>query len=195
MSERAAQSCAQCGGPFVPRDRREAVRRRFCSSRCFGESTRFRAVGYKRTPAPLEACWHGIKQRCFGGSCPSFERYGARGITMHQAWRESFEAFASDVVAEIGRRPSSRHSIDRVDNAGNYEPGNIRWALPIEQSRNRRDNVLITFMGETLCIAEWAERYGLKTGTLWHRLSVAKWPIERALLTRDGRSTRWERAA
>lgn len=82
----------------------------------------------------LHWIWTSIKQRCFNPKCKSYKRYGARGITMHGDWASSFEKFAIDV----GDRPGSGYSLDRIDNDGDYEPGNVRWATPLEQYHNSR---------------------------------------------------------
>ena len=79
--------------------------------------------------------WEGIKQRCLNPNHARYEYWGGRGVTVCQRWAESFEAFYADMCP----RPSPGHSIDRVDNDGNYEPGNCRWATASQQQRNRRD--------------------------------------------------------
>jgi hypothetical protein len=121
--------------------------------------------------------WRSIVQRCTNPRNAKWSAYGGRGITLCARWRESFAAFAEDV----GSRPGPRHSLDRIDNSRGYEPGNLRWALPKTQMRNMRTNVRWIFQGETLCIAEWAERTGIGPKTLWSRVAVLRWPIERAL--------------
>jgi hypothetical protein len=78
--------------------------------------------------------WRHIKSRCLNPNVPHYDRYGGAGITICAAWRDDYAAFLRD----MGRRPSAKHSIDRIDNARGYEPGNCRWATPEQQSRNRR---------------------------------------------------------
>lgn len=81
--------------------------------------------------------WKGIKQRCGNPKCTAWKYYGARGITMCERWNNSFEAF----LADMGPRPSADLSIDRINNDGNYEPGNCRWATSSEQNMNKRKPV------------------------------------------------------
>lgn len=89
---------------------------------------------HRRTNTPEYHSWSGIKQRCLNPRSHAFENYGARGIKVCQQWIDSFEQF----LADVGSRPGVGYSIDRIDNDGNYEPGNVRWATASEQSNNQR---------------------------------------------------------
>ena len=129
--------------------------------------------------------WESAKQRCHNPSDAGYARYGGRGIVMHPRWRGDFVAFRDD----MGPCPPGR-TLDRVDVNGHYEPGNCRWATPLTQARNRRDNLLLTLDGTTLCVTEWAERTGLREDTIRNRAKHG-WTDRAALTfetTRRGRS-------
>lgn len=114
--------------------------------------------------------------RCERPESQSFAYYGGRGITICRRWRESFEAFLSD----MGPRPSPTHEIDRKDGDGDYEPSNCRWATAIEQNWNRKCVRMLTHNGETMPIAAWTRRLGMGEFTLYNRLRRG-WTVERAL--------------
>jgi hypothetical protein len=105
--------------------------------------------------------WKRIKQSCYDRKYQSYHNYGARGIQVYEPWRTSFQSFLGGLLADIGPRPSKLHSLDRKNNDGYYEPGNIRWATAKEQSRNRRGNHFVTALGQTRTIAEWSEISGI----------------------------------
>ncbi len=77
--------------------------------------------------------WQAMKNRCYNPNCEKYARWGGRGITVCERWLHSFANF----YADMGQRPSAKHSLDRIDNDGNYEPGNCRWATSVEQNNNQ----------------------------------------------------------
>jgi len=127
---------------------------------------------------PEYGAWMAMKSRCSDQTSKSYARYGGRGISVCENWKNSFSAF----YEHIGQRPSARHSVDRYpDNDGNYEPGNVRWATPEEQQGNRGDyNHSLTFNGETKTLSAWAREVALNVCTLRDRLRRG-WPLTSAL--------------
>jgi hypothetical protein len=109
--------------------------------------------------------WQAMLNRCRNAGTPAWARYGGRGITVCARW-SVFE----DFLADMGQAPADR-SIDRIDNDGNYEPANCRWATRVEQANNARHNVRITYDGQTLTRSQWEQRLGLGKTTLRGRLS------------------------
>lgn len=126
--------------------------------------------------SPEFRSWAMMLDRCLNQSGKSYVRYGARGIRICDRWRESFANF----LADMGRRPSPKHSIGRKDNDGNYEPDNCHWETPVEQARNRSSSRKITVGDVTATIAEWQERSGIRYGTIQHRLNRG-WSPEAAV--------------
>ncbi len=120
--------------------------------------------------------WTQMKSRCGNPSHKDYHHYGGRGIIVCGRWKDSFEAFYSD----MGPRPSNRHTLDREDNEGDYNPENCRWATMSQQNRNKSTNRLLTIAGETKCIAEWAKTAGLTPSILYARLSRG-WSDEEAV--------------
>lgn len=112
--------------------------------------------------SPEYRTWVNAKARCENPNNRSYARYGGRGIEFH------FDT-VEDLITEVGRRPSSAHSLDRIDNNGHYEKGNVRWATTTEQATNRSDNVPLTHEGETLTQTEWARRMGINVQTVHKR--------------------------
>jgi hypothetical protein len=169
--------CAVCGEPF--KSSVSTVARgyaKYCGWACRTVGIRTHGEKSNGTPSPEYRIWGGIKTRCLNTADPAYPRYGGRGIVICDTWRDNFETF----LADMGRRPSPDHSIDRIDNDGPYSPDNCRWATRMEQGRNQRTNRLITFNGETKCMREWADVTGLTEGALYRRLQHG-WSVERAL--------------
>lgn len=120
-----------------------------------------------------------MKQRTSNPNTPNYKNYGARGITVCKRWLDSF----SDFLADMGPKPSRRHTIERNETDGNYEPDNCYWALPIVQSNNKRNNKVLEFNGERKTATEWARAFKIRPGTLFMRLRKSNWSVERALTT------------
>lgn len=114
--------------------------------------------------------WIGIKQRCLNPKNHAYPRYGGRGISICSEWVNDFAAFYS----HIGPRPGAGYSVDRINNNGNYEPGNVRWATRSEQSKNRRpftvNGKTVEFRGETVTIRQLSRLLGINPSTLYKRL-------------------------
>lgn len=106
--------------------------------------------------------WRHAKSRCLNPNTSDFKNYASRGITICPEWRDSFEQF----FADMGPRPSHKHSIDRINNEGNYEPGNCRWATRKEQNNNQRKSIQL--QGDPLPVA--AEKMGINYHTIYNRL-------------------------
>lgn len=130
---------------------------------------------------PEHNVWCRMRQRCANPKCSDFPLYGGRGIKVCERW-DSFDAFISD----MGMRPSRKHSIDRIDVNGNYEPGNCQWSTVEAQANNKRNTRHLTLNGETKRLRDWAMALGIKRSTLQDRLSMG-WSDERTLTTPPGR--------
>ncbi len=120
--------------------------------------------------------WRRMISRCYDTTDPGYRNYGLRGISVCDRWRNDCLAF----VADMGSRPSSRHSIERRNNDGNYEPSNCYWLPLSQQGRNKRNNRRITWKGKTQPLVIWAEDLGLKWSTLNERLK--RLPLEDAMV-------------
>lgn len=131
------------------------------------------------THTRLFSIWDGMLDRCYKTFSIEYNNYGGRGIIVCDEWKSEFINFYNWAIAN-GYKDGL--TIDRIDNDGNYEPNNCRWATYQRQARNRRSNHLLTFKGETKPIVEWSEIVGIKADTIWHRLKSGK-SIEYALTT------------
>lgn len=109
-----------------------------------------------------------MKRRCYAPSAIEFKNYGGRGIKVCDRWRDSFENFLED----MGPPPSPRHTIDRINSDGNYEPSNCRWADKKTQARNTRRNVRYDLHGKLLTLPEISEIAGVPLVTIRKRLQA-----------------------
>lgn len=126
--------------------------------------------------SPECRAWYALRSRCRNPKNRFYRNYGGRGIDVCDRWNESFETF----YADMGPRPTPKHSIDRINNDGNYEPGNCRWALPYVQRRNSRIATRITAFGETKTLVEWSESRRVSYQVLTRRIRIG-WPPEKAI--------------
>lgn len=123
-------------------------------------------------------CWQEMKKRCTNPNSHAYPDYGGRGIQIYEPWLNSFNEF----ISHIGPCPNSSMSIGRIDNNLGYQPGNVAWATPREQSLNRRSNLLITFNGKTQPAALWADELGINRKIIYWR-AARGWTHERILTT------------
>lgn len=129
---------------------------------------------------PEYAIWCGMKTRCYNKNFRFYSYYGGRGIAVCDRWLESFSNFYKD----MGSRPPGT-SIDRKDNNLGYSPENCVWATKKEQGANRRGRHLITAMGETKAMGEWANLSGLSVETIWWRINSG-WDATEAVTFKVG---------
>lgn len=122
--------------------------------------------------------WASMLKRCLYSWDISYPRYGGRGIKVCDRWRKSFYNFIED----MGEKPVGM-TLDRINNDGDYEPSNCRWASHKEQTRNRRNTVFLTHKGQTKTFGEWSEVAGIPRSRLEQRIKIYGWDVERALTT------------
>ncbi len=120
--------------------------------------------------------WCAIKKRCLDKNHDNYKYYGGRGIKVCDRWLNSFESFIED----MGPCPVGM-TIERIDNNGNYEPDNCKWATRKEQARNRTDNRWIEYNGKKMILADWAKEIGITSSCLSMRINGYGWSLGRAL--------------
>lgn len=123
-----------------------------------------------------------MKGRCRNPNTPGYKNYGGRGIKVCDRWINSFENF----LADIGNSPSNEYSLDRINNDGNYEPGNCRWATRKQQTNNKRGNSIIEHNGIKLTVAQWAEKLNMNPDLIYRRL-YRGWTATQSLTEQKGK--------
>lgn len=134
-----------------------------------------RTTKHGKARLPEYFVWHAMIRRCHDPRHNAYQRYGGAGIVVCAEWRRSIVAFLRD----MGRRPSPKHTLDRIDSNGPYSPANCRWATRAMQARNKANNTWISLDGERMIMADWAKRLGMPRSNLIWRLR--HWPLARAL--------------
>lgn len=119
---------------------------------------------------PEYSVWRGMLTRC--NPANGHKDYGGRGISVCSRWH-AFWSFYDD----MGPRPSGKHSIDRIDTNGNYEPINCRWATIQQQSRNKRSTIMVEYDGRTMCATDWAGQLGISKQAMHQRIKK-KSPVD-----------------
>ena len=138
---------------------------------------RGRPTTHGRTKDPMFSAWMMMRQRCNNPNAQGYERYGGRGIGYDPRW-DDFASFLED----MGERPSPKHSLNRIDNDGDYTPENCEWATYKAQTKNTTSNVMVTIGDKTLCVSDWAEVYGIRRVTVYARI-LRGWDEVRAITT------------
>lgn len=175
------RTCPECGAAFQAKKTSSGTLRRFCNNRCAAAGSNRR---HGATKTREYKSWEQLRERCNNTNHHAYKAYGGRGIRVCERW-DSFERFLED----MGPRPEG-FSIERVDNDGNYEPANCRWASPLEQSRNRSNvipeeqrNAILAGIEQHLSVRQiaksidrsyssvsmWIYRNGLKSGYLLNK--------------------------
>ena len=134
----------------------------------------------------LYRIWGHIKTRCFNPNYENFHRYGGRGITMCDEWRNNFRSFERWALCNGYHE---KLSIDRINNDGNYEPSNCRWVSQSEQNKNTTANR--KFNGK--CISDWAKELGIDCDLIYARINRLGWDIEKAIFTPASKTVRKRR--
>lgn len=144
------------------------------------DHARFLTHGHSKTESKAYKSWRAMNARCCRPSHKNYERYGGRGIKICDRWadKNGFTNFLFDMG-----EPPEKFSLDRIDNDGNYEPANCRWASQLTQARNSSKVKKLTFRGVSRCLSEWAEITGISSSTIWQRIYSRGWSIEETLTT------------
>jgi len=144
---------------------------------CFGDERRIETkTTHGMAYSDEYRAWIRMIERTTSNSYQGTARYKGRGITVCDEWKHSFEQFYKD----MGDKPSKIYSLDRINNNGNYEPSNCRWATPSEQQNNKSNNAPITVCGETKTAKQWADITGLNRDLIRGRVRLG-WSPERAI--------------
>ncbi len=128
--------------------------------------------------------WTQMIQRCYNKKCKAYNNYGGRGVLVCDRWLECFENFLED----MGLKPQ-KHSIERIDNSGNYEPTNCKWATRIEQNNNMRSTVWLTLGSDTLCQKDMARKLGMSYKNLVYHTDKGRSVEEIESLLKSGSIT------
>lgn len=176
-NEKAYWLCkCECGNPvFVPTYRLRNGNTQSCG--CLQKERTSKAkIVHGQAQSPEYSSWTNMKDRCLNPKNIGYGDYGGRGIKVCKRWRKSFEEFFKD----MGPRPTLKHTLDRKDPDGNYEPNNCRWATPEEQGNNKRNTRRFEYRGDFLTISQLARKYNKDPKLVLERMNKG-WNLEKAL--------------
>jgi hypothetical protein len=177
-SKKATWEClCDCGNTTIVRsDRIVSLKAKSCG--CI-KSSGTRSIKHGDWKSKLYRVWIGMRNRCANRNNADFISYGGRGITVCEEWNnyKTFKLWA------LNNGYADKLTIDRKNNNGNYEPSNCRWATPLEQANNKRNNCVLTYNGKTQTIVQWTNETGIKCQTIKDRINKYNWSIEKALTT------------
>ena len=144
------------------------------------EATNYRGGAYS-THKQEGNSWRAMKMRCYSPKYRRYDLYGGRGIKVCDRWlgKEGFKNFLSD----MGKKPSPKHTVDRIDVNGNYEPQNCRWVTQVEQIHNVDRTRKYTIDGITASLPQHSRRNGINPATVETRIRKLGWTMERAIKT------------
>lgn len=151
---------------------------------CFGDESRVEThTTHGMSETKLYSTWLSRKRRCFSPEYPAYHNYGGRGISMCDEWKNDFGAFYRD-VSKLPHFEEEGYSLERIDNDGDYEPSNCKWATHKEQANNRRSNILITYNNKKQTLKQWTDELGLDYKKIRRRITALHWTAERAFNTK-----------
>ncbi len=139
-----------------------------------GCGAKHNARTHGKRKSPEYKAWAHMKGRCLCKTNHKYPNYGGRGITMDDSWINDFRNFLNYILKSIGKHPGKRYSIDRIDNNGNYEPGNIRWATKKEQSSNTRRNIFLDTGYGKMIYAHALEKYKINRSSVSYLMKKYK---------------------
>lgn len=164
--------------------------RKFCSNKCRAQfqktKTGKQSAVYRHgmSNTPFHNKWLSMIQRCTDKKHHKFPIYGGRGIVISPEWLV-FENFYKDMhssyLIHLKKYGAKQTTLERIDTNGNYSLENCKWATIVEQANNRRRSIRYTYKGKTLNLKQWAKILGIKYGTLYRRITVAKLPFKKAI--------------
>lgn len=182
-SSRIWECLCQCGNrSLVPSNRLNSGKTKSCG--CLKKTSNIKHNMHKSCEYNA---WRAMRERCLSKSRHYWDYYGSRGIGVCDRWNK-FENF----YADMGKRPSNKHSLDRIDNNRGYSPDNCRWATRTEQMRNTRGCSFLTWQGKTKTLTEWSIETGIDNDTIRYRITHG-WSVHEAMTTSPARRKRPKR--